>query len=77
MSTDVGFVQHTPEGYPHCLKCDKPVDQWEWEQCFEVYYVSNGSYMMRPAMRYTGELIITISCHGEHWKASNWRGRLE
>jgi hypothetical protein len=78
MSTDVGFVQHTPDGYPHCLKCNKPVDEWAWEAPCEVRWrVAATRCIMRPTLVHTGEIIITITCHGEIWKASNWRGRLE
>ena len=25
---------------------------------------------------HTGEVIVEVRCHGEVWRASNWRGRL-
>jgi hypothetical protein len=57
--------------WPHCEKCNKPVDEVEVENCLD--YTSNGFYLVP---HYTGERILTIRCHGEKWKYSNWRGAL-
>lgn len=63
------FAKHQGINWPHCEKCNKPVDEVQVENCIE--YTSNGLYQIPY---YTGEQILTIRCHGAHWRYSNWRG---
>jgi hypothetical protein len=71
-TTEVGFVRRESDGFPICLKCNRPVDEWDYETPVERIHSWNGSSMAV----HTGEIIVTIKCHGETWRASNFRGRL-
>lgn len=52
-----------------CMKCGRPVNSWIIDTPVE----SDGSSLI-TRMRRTGEIILTVECHGEKWRASNWRG---
>lgn len=56
---------------PFCLRCQRPVASCGIETPFETIHGWQGSIST-----HTGEIIVTVQCHGETWKASNWRGRL-
>jgi hypothetical protein len=55
---------------PHCIKCNKIVDYFQSE-------TPVGPQRRSPLpdrYEHTGERIITIKCHGETFKWSNWKG---
>lgn len=57
----------------HCEKCGRQVDEWtiNWvivRQPHPSGYVE---------ARQTGEVIVTVKCHGETWRISNRRGKLD
>lgn len=58
---------------PWCDQCNKKVDSFQWETPVDTIYdaATGGARFI-----HTGEIIVTVECHGEKWKASNWRGRL-
>jgi hypothetical protein len=60
-------------GVPHCLKCNRAVDSYEIEMPFTESQPSGAPHAI-PAR--TGEIILTVSCHGEEWRVSTWHGRL-
>jgi predicted oxidoreductase len=73
MGQDVGPAKGWPEsGLIHCDKCGRAVD---------TYHIEWGTTVKegRPYAKrvHTGEVIMTITCHGETWRASNKRGRLD
>lgn len=59
------------DGFPHCNICNQPVGEFHIEYPLEIKsiypYIQKG---------HTGEIIITIKCHGDLFKISNWRGIL-
>lgn len=58
---------------PFCEKCKRVVESFEWET--PVTVVPSDRYFRE--MVHTGEIIVTIRCHGEEWAMSNFRGRIE
>lgn len=70
-STDLTIFSNS-EGsdLPWCNKCNKPVDFCEVIGRIFSTHPSNHLPHTKP----TGEKIITIRCHGEQFKVSNWRG---
>lgn len=66
-----GGISKTEDGEVTCLRCKRPVDhvRVEWPH---LTTDENGLAVKRR----TGEVILTIECHGEKWKASNWYGVL-
>jgi hypothetical protein len=63
---------------PWCNRCQKLVDEWSYET--SIAEKPRGLFGEYPYLREfvnTGEIIITVKCHGEVWKASNWRGWLK
>ncbi len=61
-----------PPARPFCEKCQRTVEEFQWETPLEE--ITCGPHNVR--MQRTGEVIITVRCHGEVWAMSNWRGRL-
>ena len=55
---------------PWCIQCDRPVETVKWETPVETIFIR--SYEVRYV--HTGEIIVSVECHGERWRASNWRG---
>lgn len=62
-----------PDPFPFCEKCGRQVDRFEIETPVRRAPNIQTGYMQAE---HTGEVILTITCHGETWKASNWHGRL-
>jgi|TARA_Y100000034_G_scaffold122071_1_gene167076 hypothetical protein len=58
---------------PHCLMCNRQVDFYKVETPVSEI-VWGGDY---TRFKHSGEIIVTVECHGEKWRASNWRGRLD
>lgn len=57
--------------WPQCTVCGKPVDSIQWDTPVDCVWGYHG-----PTPFYTGEIIITVKCHGEIWTFSNWQGVL-
>jgi hypothetical protein len=57
------------DGFPICVQCERAVDSVDVETPTEIIAGAYGS-----AMGHTGEVIMTVRCHGEKWRISNWRG---
>ena len=55
---------------PICTKCNKPVDSIKVE--FGIHEI--GHYPVTICQ--SGEIVLTISCHGEKFTVSNWHGRM-
>ncbi|RWF33760.1 hypothetical protein [Mesorhizobium sp.] len=53
-----------------CPKCGIPI---EFDQ---IEYVTRDTDDPLPRRVHTGEVIVTVSCHGETWRVSNKRGKL-
>ncbi len=70
----VANINHRPDpaGPLFCEKCQRAVEEFQWETPLEE--IAFGPNDVR--MQLTGEVIITVRCHGEVWAMSNWRGRL-
>jgi len=68
-------VNQTPEGYfaAYCNRCGRHVDKVSWEWPMMTGYDSDGIMGSRP----TGEVVVTIECHGEIFSASNRRGEIK
>jgi hypothetical protein len=58
--------------YPHCIKCGRRVDSFR----IETPAVKEGPRYQDKFVN-TGEVIFTVECHGETWRASNWRGLID
>ena len=56
--------------YPWCERCNKYVDVIGTETPVIACHTPRGSWY-----EHTGEVIVTVRCHGETWQMSNWRGR--
>lgn len=56
---------------PFCLRCQRTVEEWSVETPVETVWSYLGGQQF-----HTGEVIVGVKCHGEAWKASNWRGRM-
>ena len=56
---------------PWCNKCNRPVESFTIETPLVAI-----PYPGEPTLHqdYTGEIILTIECHGEKWRASNLWG---
>jgi hypothetical protein len=65
-------VDFATRKWPHCVRCNRPVDFVEWETPVTIVHGYFGS-----AAEHTGEVILTFRCHGETFKISNWRGVVE
>lgn len=57
-----------PGGIPFCIKCNKNIDSVEYKLPVETVHSWDGS----AQSRYTGELRITVKCHGETWQDMTW-----
>jgi hypothetical protein len=68
-------VNETPEGYfaAYCRICGKHVERVDWEYKCEI--VGPDPYSQR--LQHTGEVIVSLHCHGSSIKVSNWRGVIE
>lgn len=66
---DVANVLTWSKSPPFCLKCNRPVEYWSYETPVETIQGWQGSVTL-----YTGEIIITVGCHGETWKESIFQG---
>lgn len=53
-----------------CEKCGRAVESVTIEKP-AVSFDGDDGY---TASAHTGEIIITVECHGERWSMSNWRG---
>jgi hypothetical protein len=60
------------DGRPWCNVCNQYAEEFGVETPVETVWLPNR--IARYA--HTGEIIVTVKCHGEIWKESNWRGRL-
>ena len=58
---------------PFCEVCKRPVEYLHLAT--PIREARGGGNGIRQ-MENTGEKIITVSCHGETWAFSNWRGRV-
>jgi hypothetical protein len=67
--SDVDFDK--PQSVPWCIKCNKQVDSVAVE-----FRVVPKDWQPFPETIYTGEVIMTVTCHGESFKVSNWYGVL-
>lgn len=56
--------------YPWCQRCNKFVEAFSIETPMSVVGAPPKFH------EHTGEIIVTVECHGEHYVESNWRGRL-
>ncbi|MER9524036.1 hypothetical protein NKI96_10670 [Mesorhizobium sp. M0292] len=63
-------VDHVQVVGTRCPKCDIPID-FDW-----IEYVTREIADPLPRREQTGEVIVTLTCHGETWRVSNKRGRL-
>ncbi len=70
--SETGLANIRPTSVPFCLKCQRNVEELEVETLVETIHGWQGS-----TSHHTGEVIVTVRCHGEQWKASNWRGILK
>lgn len=77
MAKEVGHTASPSEGWPWCEQCHKPVEEWSYETPIAEKPSGMFSRSYFREFENTGEVIITVKCHGEVWRASNWRGRLE
>ncbi len=57
-----------------CHKCDKHVDLFEVETPIQDVPDERLPGLMKKVN--TGEIIVTVECHGERWRMSNRWGRL-
>ena len=57
-----------------CRKCNAQVDFFEIETPLQEVPDERLPGLMKKV--HTGEIIVTVECHGERWRASNRRGRL-
>lgn len=68
--------------WPYCNVCNKPVADIEYENVIETIWGMWGpngpgdNSGPTPFAHHTGEIIVTIRCHGEVYRVSNFRGRL-
>jgi hypothetical protein len=53
--------------------CNKPVDGWSIEYGMNTIH----SYAGQSFIVSSGEVIVTVRCHGESITISNWRGIIE
>lgn len=69
-------INRTPEGYfaAYCNKCGRHVDTIEYETPIQA--LPNWKRFGMLEGKHTGEVIITIKCHGETFTVSNWRGEI-
>lgn len=56
-----------------CVQCDDAVERWSLETPIAPRASNSGIV----EMEHTGEKILTVECHGEKWRVSNRRGRLD
>ncbi|TIW04538.1 MAG: hypothetical protein E5V77_00195 [Mesorhizobium sp.] len=71
------LTHHTPKGDTgavvtdiRCPKCRIPI---EFDQ---IEYVTREVDDPLPRREHTGEIIVTLSCHGETWRVSSKKGKL-
>lgn len=55
-----------------CDICNKPAERYK----VETPVVSVCIDRLMREKQHSGEIILTVECHGKQWRASNWRGRL-
>lgn len=60
------------DGIVRCEKCGRQVDEFIVETPIAEVPWNSGF----RKFEHTGEVIITVRCHGETWRASNRRGKL-
>jgi len=65
-------VLDRPDGIPFCEKCQRRVDHFSITTPVEPV----PGFEAFGSQRHTGEVIVTIECHGEKWVQSNWAGKL-
>ncbi len=58
-----------------CTKCNKPVESYELATPIEAIPPA-GPNDPDWSQQHTGEMILTVNCHGETFKCSNWWGVL-
>jgi len=63
-----------PHNYPFCEVCQRPVDCIEFEYRLETVCGWEDGGVLH--YYHTGEIIVTVRCHGETFRMSNTRGRL-
>jgi hypothetical protein len=76
MANEIIVENKIPDGYPWCNKCNKPVDSIVYETPLREKPISLYRHNYFREMEHTGEVIVTVKCHGEEWKVSNQRGRI-
>lgn len=73
MTNDV-TLQKFPDHIPFCEKCGRQVDYFEVETPVQRVEDQFSGYITAS---HTGEVIVSVTCHGETWKMSNWHGRID
>lgn len=61
-----------PDTNPVCSKCRVSIEEYELEMPTATTHCPYG-----PSTGSTGEVIVTVECHGEKWTASNLRGKIK
>lgn len=58
--------------FPMCLKCNRSVDSFEIETPVTAIDMGNGIHQLE----HTGEIIVTVKCHGETYQQSIYLSRI-